>query len=35
MGPQILSVVGTMIYAGVLSWIILKVLDGDPGVAGI
>ncbi len=30
--PQIVSVVGTMIYAGVLSWIILKVLDATLGV---
>ncbi len=32
MGPQILSVVGTIIYAGVLSWIILKVLDVTIGL---
>lgn len=32
MGPQILSVVGTIIYAGVLSWIILKILDVTIGL---
>ena len=32
MGPQIVSVVGTIVYAGVLSWIILKVLDGAIGL---
>ncbi len=32
MGPQILSVVGTLVYAGGLSWIILKVLDATLGL---
>lgn len=27
MGPQIVSVLGTIVYAGVLSWVILKILD--------
>ncbi len=32
MGPQILSVIGTIIYAGGLSWIILKILDVTLGL---
>lgn len=32
MVPQIISVIGTIVYAGVLSWIILKVLDATLGV---
>jgi Amt family ammonium transporter len=27
MGPQMVSVLGTIVYVGVLSWIILKILD--------
>ncbi len=30
--PQFISVVGTIIYAGVLSWIILKILDATLGI---
>ena len=30
--PQIVSVVGTLIYAGVLTWVILKVLDVTMGI---
>jgi Amt family ammonium transporter len=30
--PQIISVVGTLIYAGVLTWIILKILDATMGL---
>ncbi|ETX03479.1 MAG: hypothetical protein ETSY2_33340 [Candidatus Entotheonella gemina] len=32
MGPQILSVLGTIVYAGVLSWVILKILDATLGL---
>ncbi|WP_143301875.1 ammonium transporter, partial [Candidatus Entotheonella palauensis] len=32
MGPQILSVLGTIVYAGGLSWIILKILDATIGL---
>jgi Amt family ammonium transporter len=32
MGPQIVSVVGTIVYVGVLSWIILKILDAAIGL---
>jgi Amt family ammonium transporter len=27
MGPQVVSVLGTIVYAGALSWIILKLVD--------
>ena len=30
--PQIVSVIGTIIYAGVLTWIILKVVDAMVGL---
>jgi Amt family ammonium transporter len=30
--PQIVSVIGTVIYAGVLTWIILKILDVTMGL---
>jgi Amt family ammonium transporter len=32
MGPQMISVVVTLVYAGVLSWIILKILDVTIGL---
>ncbi len=32
MGPQVVSVLGTIVYAGVLSWIILKILDVTIGL---
>lgn len=30
--PQIVSIVGTIVYAGVLTWIILKILDATMGL---
>ena len=30
--PQIVSVIGTIIYAGVLTWIILKIVDAMVGL---
>ena len=30
--PQVVSVLGTLIYAGVLTWVILKVLDVTMGI---
>ncbi len=32
MGPQIIAVIGTIVYAGVGSWIILKILDVTMGL---
>jgi Amt family ammonium transporter len=32
MGPQIVSIVATWVYAGVLTWIILKILDATIGL---
>ena len=32
MGPQIIAVIGTTVYAGVGSWIILKILDVTMGL---
>jgi ammonium transporter, Amt family len=31
-GPQIVSILATWVYAGVLTWIILKVLDATMGL---
>jgi Amt family ammonium transporter len=32
MGPQIVSILATWIYAGVGTWIILKILDATMGL---
>jgi Amt family ammonium transporter len=32
MGPQIVSIVATWVHAGVLTWIILKILDATMGL---
>jgi Amt family ammonium transporter len=32
MTPQIVSVLGTIVYAGVLTWVILKILDATVGL---